>query len=248
MDSRSRLGAKLGHQRANTSLGGYEGKILGTSQRQRRKMEADAQLLANRINLLQQENIKAHKKILETEKRTNMIEAARARNEAKWNEKLKRDQEKRDKINKMREDINRRRYDQILNQRTRNAKSVDYKKSNVRMMRETSTENGKELAKANELQQLNKKLRYRKVRSDAANGKEKVNEFRNRRVQYFRKYYEDRIEKEEHDKFQAEFEMTEMEKMEHELIRRLQNTQKEQKRAYDKLEQVLTGEQSRTVK
>ena len=115
-------------------------------------------------------------------------------------------------------------------------------------MRETSTENGKELAKANELQQLNKKLRYRQVRSDAANGKEKVKEFRNRRVQYFRKYYNDRIEKEEHDKFQAEYEMTEMEKMEHELIRRLQNTQKEQKRAYDKLEQVLTGEQSRTVK
>ena len=39
-----------------------------------------------------------------------------------------------------------------------------------------------------------------------------------------------------------------MEKMEHELIRRLQNTQVEQKRAYDKLEMVLTGDKSRTVK
>ena len=101
----------------------------------------------------------------------------------------------------MREDINRRRYDQIVNQRTRNAKSVDYKKSNVRMMRETSNENNKELAKASELKALNDRLRNRQVRSNAAEGKEKVTEFRNRRVQYFRKYYEDRIQKEEHDKY-----------------------------------------------
>ena len=88
MDSRK----QIQHNRANTSIGVYPNRNpLGQSQRERRKLEADAQLLANRINLLQLEEMKARKKIEETERRTNQISAARARNERRQEEKMRRE-------------------------------------------------------------------------------------------------------------------------------------------------------------
>jgi hypothetical protein len=54
-------------------------------------MEKDAQMLANRINLLKQEEIKARRKINETRKRASDVEAARDRNDVKLAEKEERE-------------------------------------------------------------------------------------------------------------------------------------------------------------
>ena len=54
---------------------------LAETKKRRRDIERDAQLLANRIALLKQEEIKTWKKIDDTKKRTNEILSLKKRNE-----------------------------------------------------------------------------------------------------------------------------------------------------------------------
>merc|ERR1719512_362809 len=75
---------------------GHDGNALSQSQMQanltfakesRKRAELDAQLLANRIALLKQEEEKAWKKIEETRKRAQEITELRAQNEQKFSAK-----------------------------------------------------------------------------------------------------------------------------------------------------------------
>merc|ERR1719242_278629 len=75
---------------------GHDGNALSQSQMQaslaaakesRKRAELDAQLLANRIALLKQEEEKAWKKIEETRKRASEIMELRKQNEQKFNAK-----------------------------------------------------------------------------------------------------------------------------------------------------------------
>lgn len=58
-------------------------KSLAEVKRRRKDIDRDAQLLANRIALLKQEEMKTWKKIEETKKRTNDITNLKKRNEEK---------------------------------------------------------------------------------------------------------------------------------------------------------------------
>lgn len=54
---------------------------------EKKKVESDAQLLANRIALLKAEMDKAEKKIKETKKKTDTIQQLQSENERKFKEK-----------------------------------------------------------------------------------------------------------------------------------------------------------------
>ena len=56
--------------------------------KRRKDIEKDAQLLANRIALLKQEEMKTWKKIDETKKRTGEIQSLKKRNEDKVQKKI----------------------------------------------------------------------------------------------------------------------------------------------------------------
>ena len=56
--------------------------------KRRKDIERDAQLLANRIALLKQEEMKTWKKIEETKKRTNDITGLKKRNEERVQKKI----------------------------------------------------------------------------------------------------------------------------------------------------------------
>ena len=56
-------------------------KSLAEVKKRRKDIDRDAQLLANRIALLKQEEMKTWKKIEETKKRTNDISGLKKRNE-----------------------------------------------------------------------------------------------------------------------------------------------------------------------
>lgn len=63
----------------------YESQVksLAEIKKRRKDIDRDAQLLANRIALLKQEEMKTWKKIEETKKRTNDISGLKKRNEEK---------------------------------------------------------------------------------------------------------------------------------------------------------------------
>ena len=60
-----------------------QAKSLAEIKRRRKDIDRDAQLLANRIALLKQEEMKTWKKIEETKKRTGDITGLKKRNEEK---------------------------------------------------------------------------------------------------------------------------------------------------------------------
>jgi len=61
---------------------------LADVKKRRKDIERDAQLLANRIALLKQEEMKTWKKIEETKKRTNDITGLKKRNEERVQKKI----------------------------------------------------------------------------------------------------------------------------------------------------------------
>ena len=63
-------------------------KSLADVKKRRKDIDRDAQLLANRIALLKQEEMKTWKKIEETKKRTTDISGLKKRNEEKVQKKI----------------------------------------------------------------------------------------------------------------------------------------------------------------
>ena len=63
-------------------------KSLADAKKRRKDIDRDAQLLANRIALLKQEEMKTWKKIEETKKRTTDISGLKKRNEEKVQKKI----------------------------------------------------------------------------------------------------------------------------------------------------------------
>ena len=66
----------------------YKKQSLAEVKKKRKDIERDAQLLANRIALLKQEEMKTWKKIEETKKRTSEIQTLKIRNEEKIQKKI----------------------------------------------------------------------------------------------------------------------------------------------------------------
>ena len=67
----------------------------------------------------------------------------------------------------------------------------------------------------------------------------KIEEDRTRRVQQVQRQHEDRVNNEDYMRTAKEEEVMQMEKLEMELIKKLQNTQAIQKEAYQELEKAL---------
>ena len=67
----------------------------------------------------------------------------------------------------------------------------------------------------------------------------KIEEDRSRRIQNVQRHHEDRVNNEDYLRSQKEEEVMQMEKLEMELIKKLQNTQAVQKDAYQELERAL---------
>ena len=67
----------------------------------------------------------------------------------------------------------------------------------------------------------------------------KIEEDRARRVQQVQRSHDDRVVNEDYMRTQKEEEVMQMEKLEMELIKKLQNTQAVQKEAYQELERAL---------
>jgi len=218
---------------------GMNGQSLSTAREARKRAELDAQLLANRIALLKQEEEKAWRKIEETRKRAGDVMATRAANEEKF---------------KAKEDFYRGKWEAIRQAQAQNA----YARDKGRMARE-ATQNALMEAKRTGVQaskrQAQEHLMAKKEREtndklgnqDRANyikrqkdeAKRRMEAERSGKLEMFRADYEARIGQEEMLRARTEALVSAMEKEEMELIQRLQNTQMMQRSAYDELEQAL---------
>mmetsp|Transcript_24219 Transcript_24219/g.43057 ORF Transcript_24219/g.43057 Transcript_24219/m.43057 type:complete len:256 (+) Transcript_24219:133-900(+) len=206
----------------------------------RQKLDRDAQTLSNRIRLLTFEEMRTLKRIEETVRKTQEIEDAQRRaqerleaRESYHNLKSKRLTLARDHINKLRTD----RSKELKYQRNLilNSKHQDYEEG--RRLREHSL-------KARKEHQLTKTQENRRksdlVKWDQQKAAETLQSFQDRRLKQAKDNYLHKVDEESHKKEHTERRIVEMEKVELELISRLQNTQHLHQEAFQKLEQAIT--------
>jgi hypothetical protein len=207
-----------------------------------RKKQAsnDAQLLMNRIALLQKEEERARKKIDDTKERASEIITMRNENEKRMKEYLGAgDQEK-----KLREELNRRNkerdeatkkaleqvHGQILNRRKENAAALQGQKKQLTkfMIKEQEKELRLKQKKRDEVKRI----------QEAAKAKrEKERKEKERRT---REIYEKKAQAEEEEARKAEKLVKELERKEREWISKLKDAQNIQEYAYEELETALT--------
>jgi len=205
----------------------------------RKRAELDAQLLANRIALLKQEEEKAHKKIEETRKRANEIMDLRKQNEQKFAAKENFYKAKWESI----------RSAQVQNAKVReNAKATrDQSRMGLLELRTGNAQNTKAQSQLNLQQKKEREATEKQSNADRSaylkarkeDAKRKLEEDRLAQLDKFREDYEARTAQEEMLRARTDALVARMEKEEMELITRLQNTQNVQRSAYEELEAAL---------
>ena len=207
-----------------------------------RKKQAsnDAQLLMNRIALLQKEEERARKKIDDTKERASEIIHMRNENEKRMKEYLGAgDQEK-----KLRAELNRRNkerdeqtkkaleqvHGQILNKRKENASNLQSQKKQLTkfMLKEQEKELRMKQRKRDEVKRLEQAAKEKRERE------------RKERERKTREIYEKKAAEEEAEARRAEKLVKELERKEREWISKLKDAQNIQEYAYEELETALT--------
>jgi len=205
----------------------------------RKRAELDAQLLANRIALLKQEEEKAWKKIEETRKRAQEIMELRSANEQKFAAK---------------EQFYKAKWESIRSAQTQNAYNRDKAKAireatrtGLHEQRMSNAAKTKQQSQQYLLQKKQREAGERQANLDRGNlikakkdeAKRRLEEDRLTQLEKFREDYEARTAQEELLRSRTDSLVAKMEKEEMELIQRLQNTQTVQRNAYEELESAL---------
>jgi hypothetical protein len=212
---------------------------LTMAKESRKRAELDAQLLANRIALLKQEEEKAWRKIEETRKRASDIMTLREQNESKFAAK---EQFYKDKWESIRttQEINARKREQtkatreavkggLVQSRLQNAEQQKQASKQVLMAKQDRESQEREANAA----------RSNYIRQRKEEGKRRMEEERLAKLEKYREDYESRAAQEELLRARTDALVAKMEKEEMELIQRLQNTQTVQRNAYEELEGAL---------
>jgi len=207
----------------------------------RKKAEEDAQLLSNRIALLQIEEKKALKKIEETRKKAKEIMDLKVRNAEmqRQKEEARKQKEEEEMIKSMQ---NKMMKEQIKQNQTNTKNGLMQKlKGDVDQMRKTKRDS-KEMNYMNkdETHLKNQQTMYA-IKTQHQDLKTMKSKKLEDTKQQARIEYERKIDKEMLIKEQTEAKIAKLEQMEMELIQRLQNTQSIQKEAFDDLEKVISA-------
>ena len=212
---------------------------LTTAKESRKRAELDAQLLANRIALLKQEEEKAWKKIEETRKRAGDITALRSENEQKYVAKEQFYKQKWESI-RAAQSANAYQRDQMKKSKQETASAqMNAKRGYVHNAKLVSQENlmEKKSREASEKMMNEQRTGYIKKQKDEA--RRRVEMEKQAKLLQFQQDYEGRVAEEEMLRGRTEALVSKMEKEEMELIQRLQNTQTVQRSAYEELEVAL---------
>ena len=212
---------------------------LTTAKEARKRAELDAQLLANRIALLKQEEEKAWKKIEETRKRAGDISTLRTENEQKY---LAKEHFYKNKWESIRTSQSHNAYlrEQARKGKSESAKAhLEARKAYVSSAKVQSQEASMERKAriANEKAMNEQRAEYIKRQKEEA--KARLEQERQTKLIQYQRDYENRVAEEEMLRARTEALVAKMEKEEMELIARLQNTQTVQRSAYEELEAAL---------
>jgi hypothetical protein len=216
-------------------------KSLSTLKKARKQIESDAQILANRIALLKQEELKSWKKIEETKKKAQEVYLLKKKNEEKIREKqLKEVDNKEHMKDSQFASVELRKNKQQERDSIRDA-IVQQKRDEMLAIRRQKEKNA---AKKKEYQTkilIENQTKHNSIRQQETIGNLRKKEYLESKMERFRMEQDRKVIQEEEFKHRKEMEVLNMEKLEMELIKKLQHTQLLQKAAYEELETALAN-------
>lgn len=214
-------------------------KTLKDAKNERKQVEKDAELLANRIALLKQEEMRTWKKIEETRKRAKEVLDMKKKNEERIKKKMRdiKDKSRRVRLNQKRVKLLRE------NRQQERGKIKEAVMMNKRQeFRMTKIEGKRNMRIKSEMLRRhleNKKQQSKAIKEQLRIAELKKKQYEREKLEKAKKEFEDKIERELRLTRQKEKEVMQMEMIEMELIKKLQNTQNIQKSAYKELENAL---------
>lgn len=222
---------------ANASTTGTT--TLLEAKKNRKQLERDTVILANRIKLLQLEEQKTWKRIEDARKKTEQVHTVRHRVTQKLDFKSKIQEERHKKLKEAKEHINFLRQQRVedRDRMRRNIikdKQLAYKE--VRAVRDLSVQ--KKYDFMNQVVETNAQ-RSASVRHSNKRAEYKIKSYNESKVANASEEYWKRVEQEDKKKLDIEKQVMELELLEMDLIKRLQNTQQVQKQAYSELESAI---------
>lgn len=215
------------------------GRTLKDAKRERTQAEKDAELLANRIALLKQEEMRTWKKIEETKKRAKEVLDMKKKNEERIKKKMKDMKEKNKQVRE-----NQRKVKMLREQRRKEKDKIRQavlmnKRGEAKMTKLEERRNVRIKSEMMRRDWESKKQRSKQIKEQLRIAELKKREYEKRKLEEAKRDFEERIEREEKLTKQKEKEVMQMEMIEMELIKKLQNTQNIQKSAYQDLEKAL---------
>ena len=224
----------MSHEDTNTST--YAQKTLTEAKKERKQYEQDAILLSNRIKLLQLEEEKTWKKIEEAKQKKSSLELARKQKEEKLKikDEIFRKQEKQRELNQKKIQDLKFQIEKSKNKNIRSAEEARKKiAAEIKEMRNQSLQQKskiyEEIGKENQkrsssikVERIKKSIRLKKL-EESKQAQAKVD-------------YMNRVAEEVESKNKLALKVSEMEALEIELIKKLQNTQNMQQKVVSELE------------
>lgn len=217
------------------------GSSLVVVKRARRQIEQDAQLLTNRIKLLQSEEAKTKRRIEETKRKTDLILKAQERKETERQERdrIKSEGQRRNEQARKRfASLKAQHYAEKLKQCELLWLAKRELYAEGRAQREAAVDKKKALET---LLHTENRERYKQVKGELRLGSEKRSQRNTDIIRTSRIQYQQRVESEEKAKAALEHKIRSMELLEMELINKLKYSQLLEQEATKQLEQVAKG-------
>jgi hypothetical protein len=212
---------------------------LSELKRERKHMEQDAQMLANRINFLQQEEEKTWRKIQETKRQAQRFSDIKQDQEQRL---LRQYQAKAERERALSEKRSTYKFIRDKQKQERNdLKSAVFhsKQEEARFMKNQKQINERKIHVNFDLIHEENAKRRAAVSRDKVIGKVKISNFQEKKSSIGKNVYLQKMEENERMKLEKQKELENMEKLEFELIKRLQNTQVIKDQAVMELESMI---------
>ena len=219
---------------------GYKSR-LNNARARRKRVEADAQLLTNRISLLKMEEAKAWKRIEATKRRAEQILAVRQDNQAKLVDHAGR---RNNAVGVSRSKTDRRYVEKELQRQKRLQVKKRGKLIKQELVKQFKVERQRQQKEVADIRRREIKLacdRNAAVRKKREEGRAKRLALKRKKIAEAKREFERRIKVEDDERSSREREVRRLERLELQYIQRLQTTQAIQKESYGLLEKALAG-------
>lgn len=209
---------------------------INNARANRKRVESDVTMLANRIALLKVEMQKAQKKIVETTEKTHQMKKIQAENERKHRQRERRREEREQQRRAAQLKFTKEKTEFITTKQKTKVHLVEQKQAEVQDIKKVSQVNSQRIQRQREIERLKAVKNRNMIQKKREETKQKMRMSKRQQMEAARRLADEKLRREAELARKKEMLISQMEQEELALIEALQKTQQVQKSAYEELE------------